>query len=146
MGVVFSVYLLTNLINGYFYIGCAQDVQKRWNYGLGYKTNDKFFNDIRKYGWNSIQKEILFSTDDPKIASSVEQFLIRTAKRVNSRICYNLSFIPYEGYDETTALKALAAEDSNSPLRRFYRELERPEEEDLEDFKNFWEIDEENDL
>lgn len=145
MATVYSVYLLTNLVNGHFYIGCAQDIEKRWNYGLGYKTKEDFFFDIKKYGWGSFHKEILFTSEDSEEASSVEFFLIKTAKRVSGSGCYNLfPCSPYSGdYNETNALKALASEDYNSPLRRFYRELERPENEDLEDFKNFWEIDEE---
>lgn len=62
-GDVYTVYMHTTP-SGKRYIGItAQTVEKRWQNGFGYAygENDYFFNAIKKYGWDNIKHEILFT-------------------------------------------------------------------------------------
>lgn len=145
MATIFTIYLITNLINGKFYIGCtSRSLKERFNFGEGYKNNEVLYGDILKMGWASFHKEILYTTSSKEEASAVEQFLIRTALRVCGRKgCYNNSFIPYSSessYNEDLAFQAMAKSDYYSDLRRFYRELEGDdnEEESTEELEDFW--------
>ena len=48
----YSVYIHTNKINSKKYVGItSQNVNTRWKNGQGYKDNERFFDDIREYGW-----------------------------------------------------------------------------------------------
>lgn len=62
-GNAYIVYMHTTP-SGKRYIGItAQTVEKRWQKGFGYAygDNDYFFNAIKKYGWDNIKHEILFT-------------------------------------------------------------------------------------
>ena len=48
--------------SGKIYIGItSNDPKYRWKNGYGYMNNKYFFNAIKKYGWNNISHEILFT-------------------------------------------------------------------------------------
>ena len=50
----------TNLTNEKKYIGITRlDPKTRWNNGLGYQQNKKFYKDIQLYGWDGFSHEIL---------------------------------------------------------------------------------------
>ena len=62
-GGVYIVYMHTTP-SGKRYIGItSQTVERRWQKGFGYAygDNDYFFNAIKKYGWDNIKHEILFT-------------------------------------------------------------------------------------
>lgn len=56
-----TIYIHKNKINGKIYIGqTCQDVEKRWKNGEGYKgANNKFYNAIKKYGWDNFEHKVL---------------------------------------------------------------------------------------
>lgn len=77
---IYIVYKHTNNINNKVYIGITKEFQnpnKRWRNGYGYLYNEKFFNDIIKYGWDNFTHEILESNLSYSEAGKKETDYIR---------------------------------------------------------------------
>lgn len=55
----YNVYILL-FPNKKCYIGMAKEPKKRWNNGEGYKQNKTMYDDIKKFGWDNIEKKILY--------------------------------------------------------------------------------------
>ncbi len=70
------------------YVGLSKNPKQRWNNGEGYKDNSRFYEDIKKYGWNNIEHEIVARTHYGWIARNIEKDLISKFKKYNK--CYNL--------------------------------------------------------
>ena len=70
--------------NGKKYVGVCQCCEDRWCNGFGYASNKKMFNDIKKYGWDSIKHDILFETTDSYIAYELEALLIKELDLINT--------------------------------------------------------------
>ena len=50
----YCVYAHINKYNGKIYIGQTQNIKERWRCnGKNYFSSIKFFNAIKKYGWNN---------------------------------------------------------------------------------------------
>ena len=76
--------------NGKSYIGITQqDPFKRWKNGSGYYKQKKFYNAIKKYGWENFQHNILKENICEEAASYWEKYYI---KEFNSY---------YNGYNAT---------------------------------------------
>lgn len=56
-----KIYLHRNKINNKCYVGqtCRKYVKTRWFKGKGYKCSAKFYNAIKKYGWDNFEHTIL---------------------------------------------------------------------------------------
>lgn len=79
--------------DGKVYIGITrQNPSKRWKRGLGYEDNGRFFNAIKKYGWDSFSHEILYDSLTAKEATEIEKKLIQEYKSYDRRFGYNLTF------------------------------------------------------
>lgn len=74
----YKVYLHTNLSNHKKYVGITRVSEKiRWNNGNGYKENEKFYKDIRKYGWETgFSHEIIKDNLTYKEARNFEKYYI----------------------------------------------------------------------
>lgn len=86
-----TVYIHTTP-NNKRYIGITgQNPNKRWKNGRGYERQNYFYSAIKKYGWNNITHEIVFSELTKKSAERIEQILIVLFKSNNHKYGYNIS-------------------------------------------------------
>lgn len=77
--------------NGKIYIGITcQELSRRWNNGNGYKNNEYMNNAIKKYGWENIKHEVLYSNLSKEEAESKEMELIKKLKANNKENGYNI--------------------------------------------------------
>lgn len=84
------VYSHENIYNGKKYIGITSvRPERRWRKGEGYKRSVKFYNSIKKYGWDSFKHEILYENLTENEAKNIEQKLIRKNKKQN--LSYNIT-------------------------------------------------------
>ena len=85
----YSVYILKSP-NGKVYVGVTKkNPTVRWAYGKGYKQNKELYADIRKYGWNKFDKEILFTTESREEAAKKEIQMISEYKSTDTIRGYN---------------------------------------------------------
>lgn len=67
----------TNIKTQKKYVGITKMIpESRWAYGTGYKDNPKFYDDIKKYGWDGFTHEILFDNLNYLQARKIETKLI----------------------------------------------------------------------
>ena len=77
MSDMYCVYMHRNKINNKKYIGITkQKPEDRWRHGLGYKSQQKFYRAIEKYGWNNFDHIILNTGLSAEEAGTQEQILI----------------------------------------------------------------------
>lgn len=77
--------------SGKVYIGITgQNVNKRWQRGLGYVGNKYFMRAIKKYGWENIRHEVLFDGLTKTEAEDAEVRLIKKYKANNRDYGYNI--------------------------------------------------------
>lgn len=86
----YTVYIHTTP-SGKVYIGITSNVPEyRWNNGKGYKTSSCFYNAIKKYGWENIKHEILYSGLTKEEAEKKEILLIKLYRADDRHYGYNL--------------------------------------------------------
>lgn len=96
------VYKLT-FPNDMVYIGSAYSIDDRWANNGKHYGGQPVYDEILKYGWENIKKEVvLYLSDDPELIKSVEKALIKEY-RDN---CYNCIANPH--YHEALNSKAPA--------------------------------------
>lgn len=89
---LFKVYLLT-FPNNKIYIGITCKKEKdRWRRGEGYVSNQVMYNDILKYGWINIKKNILYNDLLYDEAREKEKELIINYKSHLKKYGYNRNF------------------------------------------------------
>lgn len=78
--------------NGKVYIGITANTPKRrWQSGAGYKKQTYFYRAIKKYGWENIKHEILFSGLTREEAENKEIELIEFYKSNKKNYGYNIA-------------------------------------------------------
>jgi len=110
-----SVYIHINTINNKIYIGItSKEPQKRWKRGHGYsKDQSRFFNAIKKYGWNNFYHEVVASNLTEEEAKSFEKLLILTLDAKNPDKGYNLT----DGGDGCTGYRRTDEQKQESSSR-----------------------------
>lgn len=71
----YKVYAHINKINGKIYIGMTQqELSRRFRHGYGYRNNESFYNDIKKYSWGGFEHIVLYSnlTEEEAIKKETE--------------------------------------------------------------------------
>lgn len=87
------VYAHINKANRKTYVGItSQSVQSRWGYkGNGYKDSPKFYNAIKKYGWDNFDHEIVAEHLTEQEAKNFEKALIKNGKLQDDNYGYNMT-------------------------------------------------------
>ena len=77
--------------SGKIYIGITsmESTNHRWKNGEGYRNNEHFYNAIKKYGWDNIEHEILYSNLTKDEACLLEQCYIALYESNNPNFGYN---------------------------------------------------------
>lgn len=77
--------------NGKKYVGLTcQGIKLRWRRnGKGYKTQDRVFNAIKKYGWENVKSEIIRDSLSKEEAEKLEVELISLYNSTNKLYGYN---------------------------------------------------------
>lgn len=84
-----SVYIHT-APNGKVYVGITgRPPHERWANGYNYRFNKEFYSDIKKYGWNNIMHEVVFSDLSKELAQSKEKELIAYYNATSDEHGYN---------------------------------------------------------
>lgn len=73
----YVVYIHKNISNGKVYVGQTCNLSERWrNNGKNYFNSIKFYNAIKKYGWNNFTHEVVYSNLNKQAADKLEKELI----------------------------------------------------------------------
>lgn len=86
----YMVYILI-FPNKKYYIGRTFNTKARWQNGEGYKQNKEMYADIQKYGWENIEKKILYRNLTP----------IEAKRKENETIVIYKSYMPEYGYNKS---------------------------------------------
>lgn len=74
----YCIYIHKNKINNKVYVGqTCQKPESRWKLGEGYKNSPKFYNAIKKYGWNQFDHFILETGLTLEQANEKEYYYIK---------------------------------------------------------------------
>lgn len=85
----YSVYKLTSP-NGKVYIGCtSQNPKTRWDYGNKYHHNEDLSSDIKSFGWNNFNHDIIHAGLEEEDAYELERELIHKYNSYDPRYGYN---------------------------------------------------------
>ena len=86
----YSVYMHTTP-SGKRYIGITcQDPKIRWGNGSNYKKQPYFSNAIKKFGWNNIKHEVLYTALTKEEAEQKERELIAFYNSADRKYGYNI--------------------------------------------------------
>lgn len=88
----YSIYIHINKINHKVYVGqTCQIPEQRWRNGEGYKESPRFYNAIKKYGWDNFEHLILFSNLTQEEANIYEKELIKNYSSNYEEYGYNMT-------------------------------------------------------
>lgn len=88
---IWKVYIHTSPNNKYYVGITSQTTNRRWGInGIGYKSHVKFYNAIKKYGWDNFEHEVVASNLTELEACAFEIKLIKLLKSCTD-LGYNIS-------------------------------------------------------
>lgn len=110
---MYSIYKYTNLNNGKVYIGQTRNTleQRAQAGGRNYKESPKFYNAIKKYGWEAFSPEIIATATTQEEANALEIFYISKFQSTDENFGYNIAHGGFckEMSDETKEKISLSA-------------------------------------
>jgi len=86
----YKVYLLIFPNNKKYCGFTSQNLKRRWDHGHGYIKCPLVYRAIQKYGWDSVLKELIFTSTDEQKALDKEKEIIQTYQLTNPNYGYNL--------------------------------------------------------
>lgn len=94
---MFLIYKYTNIHNNKIYIGQTKTTmeQRAQSNGRNYRGSPRFYEAIKKYGWNAFTPEILASTKNLNDANFLEIYYISKYDSTNPKKGYNISLGGY---------------------------------------------------
>jgi group I intron endonuclease len=155
MSSIYSIYKATNTINGKIYIGFDSDWpnrQKEHKYSIK-NRNQKFYNALRKYGWDNFIWEVIYqSKDSTHCLNIMEPYFIKEYNSFNEG--YNLTLggegsLGRETKDITKIKISQALKNKPKSKEHLFKMSEtrkgkKPSEETLkkrsESMKRFWQL------
>lgn len=113
----YVVYIHKNILNGKVYVGQACNLSERWrNNGKNYFNSIKFYNAIKKYGWDNFTHEVVYSNLNKQAADKLEKELIHKYNSIEEG--YNLKEGGSRGELSTKSLAKMS-----ESLKRGYSEF-----------------------
>ena len=113
----YVVYIHKNILNGKVYVGQTCNLSERWrNNGKNYFNSIKFYNAIKKYGWNNFTHEVVYSNLNKQAADKLEKELIHKYNSIENG--YNLKEGGSKGELSTESLAKMS-----KSLKRGYSEF-----------------------
>ena len=85
---MYYIYYHLNRINNKIYIGQSQDIKTRWRVCL-YAKQISLYEDLKKYGWDAFEHQIIQTTDTKEKADILEKMWISFYRKRNG--VYNIS-------------------------------------------------------
>lgn len=121
----YKVYMHVNKTNGKIYVGMTrQRVQDRWDNGEGYKQCPKFYNAIKKYGWDGFTHVVYKSGLTCEEAEELERKLIKMF-HTNGKYGYNIesggNYNKHIGADTRNKLKEINWGERNPNARTVFQ-------------------------
>lgn len=133
----FCVYCHINKINGKRYIGQTCDLKERWRCkGKNYFASVKFFNAIKKYGWDSFEHIVLYENLTLEEANRIEEELIEKYDTIKNG--YNI-----KSGGENSVMSEESKKKMSETLKKGY--VEHPErKEKISKARKGWRMSEEH--
>ena len=112
--IICAVYKITNTITGDFYIGSSKDVKRRWVEHKCPSTwknnpNKQLYKDMKKYGVDKFELEILAEVESEKLKEKEQQFIETLKPTYNNRNANGLNVERKKeykkGYEKTDKCK-----------------------------------------
>ena len=140
--VKYVIYMYRNTINNKIYIGqTCQDLDKRaGSNGIQYRHCPHFYAAIKKYGWKSFERSILFSDLSLEEANKLEIELIEKYKSYDADIGYNIQS-GGDGFDTRYSKKLWENEEYRNNIIQKNKDLWLSEEykkKQSATFKEVW--------
>ena len=87
---IIGVYKITNTVTGDFYIGSSKNVKQRWasqkcQSVWNNHPNKQLYQDMRKYGTNKFEFEVLAEVEEDKLKEMEQQFIETLKPTYNNR-------------------------------------------------------------
>lgn len=115
----YVVYIHKNILNGKVYVGQTCNLSERWrNNGKNYFNSIKFYNAIKKYGWDNFTHEVVYSNLNKQAADKLEKELIHKYNSIEEG--YNLKEGGSRGELSTKSLAKMSEIEAREVVSGMY--------------------------